>query len=63
MGVAAPPPPPVVDPVEGEVVEVQQPQRDAAEESLPAVEEQNGEVKPLTNGDHTLSAVQPMEVA
>ena len=63
MGVAAPPPPPVVDPVEGEVVQVQQLQRDAAEEPLEAVEEQIGEVKPLTNGDHTLSAVQPMEVA
>ena len=63
MGVAAPPPPPVVDPVvEGEV-QVQQPQRDAAEEPLPAVEEQIGEVKPLTNGDHTMSVVQPMEVA
>merc|ERR1719282_1054799 len=63
MGVAAPPPPPVVDPVvEGEV-QVQKPQRDAAEEPLPAVEEQIGEVKPLTNGDHTMSVVQPMEVA
>jgi len=64
MGVAAPPPPPVVDPVvEKVVVQVQQPESDAAEEPLPAVEEQIGEVKPLTNGDHTLSAVQPMEVA
>ena len=62
MGVAAPPPP-VVDPVEEVVVQAQQPQRDATEELLPAVEEQIGEVKPFTNGDHTMSAVQPMEVA
>jgi len=62
MGVAAPPPPPVLDVEPTEVLEQPRADTEMAAFEPEVLSKEDEETKPLTNGDHK-EVVQPMEVA